>query len=531
MNIGNTISKRAIFVLVIFAAAWLFLCFVLFNLQINSYEEYQNIVINQITKETTVNSTRGDIYDANMNLLAGNKTVWLIFISPQDIIDAMNDNYTVFTMTDDEDEPNAYGIGLLADVHRTSDYYVYTAADGTTSSYTMDKLIAKGLSEILGVDYARVLELTGKKNRYYEVVKKNVEKEDADRVRAFIDEYGLEEQIYLSASSKRYYPNDTLACHVIGFVNSDGDGVYGVESYYNDVLKGSSGRYLTARDGNGNDLPTDFEKYSEEQDGLSVVTTIDRYLQYELEGVLYETMTENKAANRVAGIAMDVKTGAILAMATLGGYDLNDPYTLTEYYQSQLDALELDPDGDEYKNKLTELRFTMWNNKADGALRARIDVQDGHDVDRARAWSREAVGYVPLLGQRHDRRIFKADLVRKDDGTRNARFRGRAPAVVQPRVRRDRPADRPREFLQIFSAVRVRKTLRNRSAGRGCDVLPRLQGFHERVARSVCVRSDVQGHADTAYNGDRGGGERGLSRDAARHEGDHRCGRQRDRYV
>ncbi len=364
MNIGNTISKRAIFVLVIFAAAWLFLCFVLFNLQINSYEEYQNIVINQITKETTVNSTRGDIYDANMNLLAGNKTVWLIFISPQDIIDAMNDNYTVFTMTDDEDEPNAYGIGLLADVHRTSDYYVYTAADGTTSSYTMDKLIAKGLSEILGVDYARVLELTGKKNRYYEVVKKNVEKEDADRVRAFIDEYGLEEQIYLSASSKRYYPNDTLACHVIGFVNSDGDGVYGVESYYNDVLKGSSGRYLTARDGNGNDLPTDFEKYSEEQDGLSVVTTIDRYLQYELEGVLYETMTENKAANRVAGIAMDVKTGAILAMATLGGYDLNDPYTLTEYYQSQLDALELDPEGDEYKNKLSELRFTMWNNKA-----------------------------------------------------------------------------------------------------------------------------------------------------------------------
>lgn len=362
MNIGNSISKRSYVVLGVFAALWVALCVVLFNLQISSYDEYQGRVLDQITKETTVTAKRGDIYDKNMNLLAGSKTVYLVFISPQDIINTMSDGFSIFAASDDMTGlklPGAFG-----EVQKSTHYYTYTDAHGVTSSYTMDKLIAKGLSEILGVDYARVMDLTAKKGRYYEVIKKNVEKGDADRVRAFIDEYGLEEQIYLSASTKRYYPNDSLACHVIGFVNADGDGVYGMESYYNDVLKGSSGTYLTARDGKGNDLPTDYESYIEEQDGYSIISTIDQYLQYELESVLYETMTENRAGNRVAGIVMDVNTGEILAMATLGGYDLNDPYTLTEYYQSKLKASGLEEGSGEYAALVSEQRFTMWNNKA-----------------------------------------------------------------------------------------------------------------------------------------------------------------------
>lgn len=362
MKIGSDISKRSYVVLGVFVLLWIALCGVLFNLQINSYDEYQGRVLDQITKETTVTAKRGDIYDTNMNLLAGNKTVYLVFISPQDIINTMSGNFSIFAASDDM--PGLQIPGTFGNVQRAAYYYTYTDAHGVTSSYTMDKLISKGLSEILGVDYAKIMDLTAKKGRYYEVIKKNVEKEDADRVRAFIDEYGLQEQIYLSASTKRYYPNDSLACHVIGFVNADGDGVYGMESYYNDVLKGSSGTYLTARDGKGNDLPTDYESYIEEQDGYSIISTIDQYLQYELESVLYETMTENKAGNRVAGIVMDVNTGGILAMATLGGYDLNDPYTLTDYYQSKLAASGLEKGSEEYAAFVSEQRFTMWNNKA-----------------------------------------------------------------------------------------------------------------------------------------------------------------------
>ena len=362
-NIERKISARSYWLLAFFVLLWIGLGVVLFNLQISSYEQYQGLVLGQITKETTVTSKRGDIYDTNMNLLAGNKTVYLIFISPQDIISTMSGDFPTLVSADAE----SGGLrlpGLFGGVQRASEYYQYTDADGETSAYSMDKLIAKGLSEILGVDYSRVLDLTAKKNRYYEVIKKNVEKADADRVREFIDEYGLEEQIYLSASTTRYYPNNTLACHVVGFVNSDGDGVYGMESYYNDVLKGSSATYLTARDGHGNDLPTDFEEYLDEQDGYSIISTIDQYLQYELERVLYETLTENMARNRVAGIVMDVNTGAILAMATVGGYDLNSPYALTDYYTSKLEASGLDPESDEYKALTSELRFTMWNNKA-----------------------------------------------------------------------------------------------------------------------------------------------------------------------
>lgn len=364
MNINGRITKRAFFVLAVFIMLWLFLCVVLFKIQILSYDDYQRKVVDQLTKETTVTAERGDIYDTNMNLLAGNKTVWLIFISPEDIISTMRSEFSIYAIAAEDDGPQIAGFGKIRSLRLANSMYIYTDSDGVTSEYTMDKLIAKGLSEILDVDYARVMDLTKKEKRYYEVIKKNVDKESADRVREFIDEYGLEEQIYLSASTKRYYPNNSLACHVIGFVNSDGDGVYGVESYYNDVLKGSSGTYITSRDGRGDDMPDSYESYITEQDGFSVVTTIDSYIQYELERVLQETLTVNDAQNRAAGIVMDVNTGDILAMATVGGYDLNDPYTLTEYYSNKLDEQNLIEGSDEYSQAYYDQLYTMWNNKA-----------------------------------------------------------------------------------------------------------------------------------------------------------------------
>ncbi len=364
----STITKRSFLVLGVFVILWIAICAVLFNLQIISYDYYQEQVVTQLTKETSVSATRGAIYDSSMNLLAGNKTVYLIFISPQDIIDSLSDSDYIFTNTDTEDTPETDSLGMKSYVTYSSNVYTYTDADGETSSYPMDRLIARGLSDILGedygVEYSDVLKLAAKNGRYYEVIAKAVEKTDADLVRDFIDEYGLDEQIYLIASSERYYPNGTLASHVLGFTNSDGDGVYGLEAYYNDLLEGTSGSYITARDGTGNDMPYTYETYVEEEDGYSIVTTIDTYIQYELEAVLEETLTENEAANRVCGIVMDVNTGAILAMATLGSYDPNDPYTLTDYYQEILDSYGYDIDSDEYTDAYYDLLYTMWTNKA-----------------------------------------------------------------------------------------------------------------------------------------------------------------------
>ena len=155
MNIGGEISKRSYVVLAVFVLLWIGLCAVLFNLQINSYDEYQGHALNQITKETTVTAKRGDIYDTNMNLLAGSKTVYLIFISPQDIIDSMSDGFSIFAMSDDM--PGFKYPGIFGSIQQSVHYYTYTDADGVTSSYTMERLISKGLSEILGVDYSKVM--------------------------------------------------------------------------------------------------------------------------------------------------------------------------------------------------------------------------------------------------------------------------------------------------------------------------------------------------------------------------------------
>ena len=250
MNISKRITRRALVVLGVYILLWILLSVVLFKLQILSYDYYQNLVIKQMTKETTVTASRGSIYDTNMNLLAGNKTVWHSHI-PQDIIDAMADAEKAKAAASNATESS----DTTEDDRRIYGEYEYTGPDGKTEVLPMNKLIARALSDILGVDYDRVIELAAKNGRYYEVIKKNVEKEEADKVRAFIDEYGLEDQIYLKASTKRYYPNCSLASHVIGFCNADGVGVYGIEAYHNDVLEGKSRHIHNGTKRNGGDLP------------------------------------------------------------------------------------------------------------------------------------------------------------------------------------------------------------------------------------------------------------------------------------
>ena len=185
-----------------------------------------------------------------------------------------------------------------------------------------------------------LLEKTGKKNRRYEVIANQISEEDAEKVRKFIDEYELTSQIYLRAGAIRYYPYGDLAAHTLGFTNSDGIGIYGLEAYYNNLLEGTSGRYVTAQDALNNDMGFEYETYVAAEDGYDVVTNIDTYIQYELENQLEATVNENQAANRAAGIVMNVNTGAILGMATYPSFDCNDPYTLDAWSGEKLAEYE-----------------------------------------------------------------------------------------------------------------------------------------------------------------------------------------------
>lgn len=323
----SVMFRRTLVFAAVIVAGWIFLVLRLFGLQIVDNDKYQAIVIDQLTSEVTTTAERGKIFDTNMNLLVTNTTVYRVFISPNAI--------AAF-----EEEPdNDYAAGQAA------------------------KEIANKLVEVLGVDYDEVIERSKRIARKDETIKKNVDPQTADILRQFIKEKGFTGLLNLSAESKRYYCYGNLASHLIGFTNSDGDGVYGVEATYNDYLKGTSGKYITAKNAIHQEMPFKYESYVGAENGANMVTTIDMRLQYELENQLMAAYESAKATNRVCGIVMDVNTGGILAGAVVPGYDCNDPYTLAEEYLSELNASGLTQGTDEYNKLRTELIYRMWNNK------------------------------------------------------------------------------------------------------------------------------------------------------------------------
>ncbi|MDD6984323.1 MAG: penicillin-binding transpeptidase domain-containing protein [Clostridia bacterium] len=317
--------------------------------QIKNHDYYQSKVLNQLTIQTEVTPERGTITDRNGNILATNITVYNVILSPYDIITHMQKDSE---KNSDNDPEN--------DVHyeyTDSDYGIYY------SGRQLDDMIAEVLSKYLDVDKSSILEKAAKVNRYYEVVKKNVDADIAEKIETFIAQFDLKKDIYFVASSKRYYPKGDLACHVIGFTNSDGVGIYGLEAYYNNLLEGTSGRYILAQDGKKNDMPFEYERFIEAENGYNITTTLDMYIQYELENQLEKTFNESGAGDRVCGMVYDVDTGEVLAMATYPSFDLNDPYTIDEYSQAELDASGLKEGTDEYKTEYNRLMYRMWNNK------------------------------------------------------------------------------------------------------------------------------------------------------------------------
>lgn len=341
-RVDKSTHNKAYLILGVFVVMALVLVAALFNMQIIAYEEYQTLVVDQMTTEVEVNPERGEIYDTNRNLIATNVTKYLLFISPQDIINAMEDP--------EENKVDA--------VFTWDDFEGYRETD-----LKMNVLIAKFLSGLIdGVSYDDVMTKAAKEGRRYEVIAKLIDEETADRVRDFIDKYNFKRQIYLKATPVRYYPYNDLASHVIGFTDVDGRGIYGLEAYYNNIMEGKSGRYITAQDARHNDMPFEYETYVEAENGYNIVTTLDNYIQLVLENQLETAYEDHAAANRVCGIVMDVKTGGVLAMATGPSFDLNSPRTLDAASAAALS--EYAEGTDEYSAKRLELLFGMWKNKA-----------------------------------------------------------------------------------------------------------------------------------------------------------------------
>jgi stage V sporulation protein D (sporulation-specific penicillin-binding protein) len=317
---NEIIRKRSILVIVILLALFAVVSVNLFKLQIIEYDEHQAAVLNQMLSETSVKASRGKIYDANMNVLATNTTAYRVFVDPSKITD--------------------YGTKLL---------------------------ISENLSTILEVDYNKILGiLTNEKNAKMRdiTIKHNVDEDTANLVREFIAANKLSTQIYLAPGSMRYYTYGDLASHVIGFTNIDGVGQYGIERVYNEYLTGIDGKILTAHDAHGNDMPYKYEVNIAEQNGLNAVSTLDMRIQYELENQLKAAYENSAAGNRVTGIVMDVKTGAVKAMGTYPDFDCNTPRVLNDEFAAELAASGYSEGSEEYNSLYYELLYEMWNNKA-----------------------------------------------------------------------------------------------------------------------------------------------------------------------
>lgn len=315
--------KRAGVIGVIIAAAFLFLLVRILMLQTVGYEKYRDKVLNQITTEAEVIADRGKIYDRNGVLLATSVTTYRVFIAPR----------------------------IIAQVSEEQEL-------------KYDVLIATELSGILDVEYDYILKQTTYTKYLDRTLARNVDEEVAEQVRKVIQDNDLEDMVFLQAGTTRYYPNGTLACHALGFTGSDGAGQYGLELEYDSVLSGTNGRYITARDSHGNEMPYEYQSYIEAQDGYSIVTTLDINIQSTLEEQLRTTYIESGGQNRATGMVIDVQTGEILAQATYPDFDLNDPRALNDSDQAILDSSGFTLDSEEYAKLKRELQLTTWSNKA-----------------------------------------------------------------------------------------------------------------------------------------------------------------------
>lgn len=313
---NRKIPTRTLALIIAFMVLWIIIVIRLFVLQVINHEKYEANVIGNVERETDILANRGIIYDSNMVQLATNETTWRIFVSPRDVEDS-----------------------------------------------TQAALIASQLSTILDVEYDTVMARLAKVERADETIKKDITEEEYNKIIALIDEYDLDEQIHYEAYTKRYYPYGSLASHVIGCVGTDG-GQLGLELQYDSELTGVSGKYITARDAQGNRMPYKYDSYIDAQNGANLVTTLDTRIQSVLEEQLKQAYEDGDPLERVCGIVMDVDTGGVLGMGVYPNFDLNDPYTLDPDSKAKLEESEYVKDSDEYNKYYWELVYSMWKNKA-----------------------------------------------------------------------------------------------------------------------------------------------------------------------
>ena len=376
-------GRTMLIMLLLGVASFTVLFWKLYDLQINRHDELKAEAVGQQTDSMVISASRGTIYDKNGEIMAISYSTETVFVDPK----------AIESWVEKQEQAIEEAAEAAAENGKS-----YTPPEILDQAY-----IARGLSRILDVEEETILEQLGRTNRQNEVIKKKVDQDVADEVRRFIngeiDDEGNQltmvnedgntvlistggrptrlQGISLTPDTKRLYPFGSLAGNVIGFVNANNMGAYGLEASYDDVLSGSTGLTITPTNVNGTPLLfSGGEQMFDAENGSSLVLTLDTNVQYALEKGLESMLDKYDAANGGTGIVMDVNTGGIVAMASYPNYDPGDFSTIyTEGLQAELDAAlaEIQQNRSTYEteeaynqalaNARATIQFKQWRNK------------------------------------------------------------------------------------------------------------------------------------------------------------------------
>ena len=310
-------------------AAFLPLLGRLYGLMVTDYEYYAKLALDNQTRITNVSTQRGMIYDRNMNILATTRDVQTVYLDPHELKQSKAD---------------------------------------------MDKISAF-LADTLDLDKEWVLEQSKDLTKRYKQIAARVDTQTAGVIRNYINENNIS-GIHLEPGVVREYPYGSLASQVIGFTNASNTGSEGIEAAYNDLLAGGTGKVITTKGSNEMDMPYSYEDFIAGTAGCSLVLTLDTTVQACLEKQMQAAIDRYSVLNGAFGMVMDVNTGEILAMATLGGYDPNqyqeiydkDVAATLEKMKASYEALPIETEEYEsakalYEQTLTQARLKQWRNR------------------------------------------------------------------------------------------------------------------------------------------------------------------------
>lgn len=283
----NKSKERVLWLLGFFIIALFALFGRMFYWQIVRGAELKSTAYTQQTKNRTISPSRGKIYDSNGDILAESVTVETISITPKNIKEK--------------------------------------------------EKTAKGLSEILNLDYENVLAKT-KKNTADEIIAKKLNQSTTTKVREWINEENIK-GVNIYEDTKRSYPKGSLLSHVLGFCGTDNQGLEGLELKYESVLKGVAGKLVVGTDATGAELPLTDEKYIPPEDGLNLHLTIDSSIQYYVESFLDQAVIDNAPVDYASCVVMNPKNGDVLAMAVSPDYDPNEPFAILAGYEDRWESM------------------------------------------------------------------------------------------------------------------------------------------------------------------------------------------------